>query len=229
MPLSGSRLPAAAWLFTNASPNERSMPMTSPVERISGPRIVSTSGKRPNGRTASLTETCPPVAGSCRYPLARSSARVAPTMSRAAILARGTPVALLTNGTVRLARGFASMIQTRSSRTAYCTLSRPTTSSAPASAAVCASIVASTRPTAWAAESRTRSRPECTPASSMCSMIPPMSTSPSQSRSASTSTSTASSRKRSTSAGRSAERPPSRPRLPVAVSSPIARRRSASS
>ena len=59
--------------------------------------------------------------------------------------------------------------------------------------------------------------PECTPASSMCSMTPPMSTSPVASRSASTSTSIASSRKRSISAGRSAESPPSRPRVPCAA------------
>ena len=64
--------------------------------------------------------------------------------ARAATFASGTPVALLTNGTVRLARGFASMTNTLPSFTAYCTLSRPTTSSAPASARVCCSIVCST-------------------------------------------------------------------------------------
>ena len=54
------------------------------------------------------------------------------------------------------------------------------------------------------------SRPECTPASSTCSMTPQTSTSPVESRRASTSTSTASSKKRSTSTGRSADTPPSR-------------------
>ena len=112
MPRSGRRLPAAAWLFANARPNVRSIPITSPVERISGPSTVSTVGKRSNGSTASFTATCPPAAGSGNTPVSRSSASVAPTMSRAATLASGTPVALLTNGTVRLARGFASMIQT---------------------------------------------------------------------------------------------------------------------
>ena len=38
----------------------------------------------------------------------RSCAIVAPTEMRAAALANGTPVALLTKGTVRDARGFAS-------------------------------------------------------------------------------------------------------------------------
>ena len=40
----------------NAMPKVRSMPMTSPVERISGPSSVSTSGKRLNGSTASLID-----------------------------------------------------------------------------------------------------------------------------------------------------------------------------
>ena len=49
--------PAAIWLLLNARPNDRSMPMTSPVERISGPRTVSTLGNRWNGSTASFTAT----------------------------------------------------------------------------------------------------------------------------------------------------------------------------
>ena len=89
--------------------------MTSPVERISGPKTASTPlpsvrRKRFQGRTASLTETPratpSPVAGS--NPSARSSAIVAPTEILAAAFANATPVALLTNGTVRDARGLAS-------------------------------------------------------------------------------------------------------------------------
>ena len=57
--------------------------------------------------------------------------------------------------------------------------------------------------------------PECTPASSTCSITPPMYTSPVWSRTASTSTSMASDRKRSISTGRSADSPPSRPSEPV--------------
>ena len=109
VPRSGSRSPADVWLLAKASPNVASMPMTSPVERISGPSRVSTSGKRLNGSTASLTDTWAPGAGGFSTPSARSSASVAPTITRAATLARGTPVALATNGTVRLARGLASI------------------------------------------------------------------------------------------------------------------------
>ena len=66
--------------------------------------------------------------------------------------------------------------------------------------------------------------PEWTPASSTCSITPPISTSPVASRIASTSTSVASARNRSISTGRSAERPPSLPRLPKPASSSIALR-----
>ena len=91
------------------------MPITSPVERISGPNTASTP--RPSlllnlfhGRTASFTEipfAIPsPLAG--RVPSSRREAIVSPTEILAAALANGTPVALETNGTVRDARGFAS-------------------------------------------------------------------------------------------------------------------------
>ena len=93
--------------------------MTSPVERISGPSRLSTTlpslvRKRLKGRTASLTDIGAwagirppsPVGGS--IPSARSSAMVAPSITRAAALAIGTPVALATKGTVREARGLAS-------------------------------------------------------------------------------------------------------------------------
>jgi hypothetical protein len=115
----GSAPYAAACDLANAVPNCSSMPMTSPVERISGPSRVSTvrpSGvrKRLNGMTASFTatgasagrSTASPAAGSS--PSSRSSLMVAPSMTRAAALASGTPVALETNGTVRDARGLAS-------------------------------------------------------------------------------------------------------------------------
>ena len=119
VPRSGSPPYAAAWLLANAVPKSSSMPITSPVERISGPSTESTTRpsrvrNRLNGSTASLTETgaCggrwvpSPSRGS--MPSARSSAIVVPSITRAAALASGTAVALLTNGTVRLARGLAS-------------------------------------------------------------------------------------------------------------------------
>ena len=105
IPAEGSRSPAAIWLFAKARPNVRSMPMTSPVERISGPSTESASGKRLKGSTASLTATCPDTGGGNR-PSRRSSASVEPSMTRAATFTSGTLVALATNGTVRLAVGW---------------------------------------------------------------------------------------------------------------------------
>ena len=78
--------------------------MTSPVERISGPSTGSAPGKRAKGSTAALTDTCP---RDCPWDRARSDT-LAPAVRRHAASTRFTPVALLTNGTVRDARGFAS-------------------------------------------------------------------------------------------------------------------------
>jgi hypothetical protein len=81
------------------------MPITSPVDFISGPSSVSTSGKRSKGITASLTDGAPGITVSVVRP---RSARVRPSMALVASLASGTPVALLTKGTVREARGLTS-------------------------------------------------------------------------------------------------------------------------
>ncbi len=67
---------------------------------------------------------------------------MAPTITRAATFTSGTPVALATNGTVRLARGLASITKTWLAFTAYCTLMSPTTWSASAMARVWVSITA---------------------------------------------------------------------------------------
>ena len=80
------------------------MPMTSPVERISGPRMVSAPGNLANGNTLSFTAVCRGTDASSTP----SSSSVLPTMSAAAIFASGRPVALDTKGTVRLARGLTS-------------------------------------------------------------------------------------------------------------------------
>ena len=80
------------------------MPMTSPVDFISGPRIGSASGNFANGNTDSLTEKNFGTRSRCRP----SSFSVLPVMTRAPIFASGTPVAFDTNGTVREARGFTS-------------------------------------------------------------------------------------------------------------------------
>ena len=88
----------------NADGKSSATPITSPVLFISGPSTVSVPLNRENGITASLTETWPVgIAG-------RSwSASFSPSISRQAIFAIGAPIALLTNGTVRDARGFASI------------------------------------------------------------------------------------------------------------------------
>ena len=52
----GRSMPAPSWALRKARGKLRSQPMTSPVERISGPSSGSTPGKRAKGRTASLTE-----------------------------------------------------------------------------------------------------------------------------------------------------------------------------
>jgi hypothetical protein len=54
VPLRGRREPAPSWLLSMASPKVRPAPITSPVDRISGPRMGSTPGNLLNGNTASL-------------------------------------------------------------------------------------------------------------------------------------------------------------------------------
>jgi hypothetical protein len=125
-------------------------------------------------------------------------------MIRAAALASGVAVALDTNGTVRDARGFASSTNSSSDTSAYCTLSSPRTPTPSAMAAVERRIRStSSRPSVIGGSAQAES-PECTPASSMCSITPPRYSSEPSYR-ASTSISTASSRNRSTSTGWSGE------------------------
>src|SRR5262249_52299295 len=102
------------------------------VERISGPKTLSTLGSLVKGKTASFTATPGRGSSSGRA----NSPSDTPVMTAAASLARGTPVALLTNGIVRDARGFTSSTQTTSFLIPYCTLINPTTPSAAASALV---------------------------------------------------------------------------------------------
>ncbi len=67
-------------------------------------------------------------------------------MRRAASRASGTPVALLTKGTVRDARGFTSSTYTTPSLIAYCTFMSPTTPSSRANFFVRSRISSSTSP-----------------------------------------------------------------------------------
>ena len=191
-PRVGRVAPAAAWALANAVGKSRAIPITSPVERISGPSRESAPANRSNGSTTSLTHTWPLLVSAGRS----RSARRSPSSTRQASLATGSPIALETNGTVREARGLASITYRPSSWIANCTLSSPTTPSAFAMPSVWARIWASiSSPSACGGSTQAES-PEWIPASSTCCMIPAIHTSvPSQI--ASTSTSIESSRKRS--------------------------------
>ena len=101
----GSFMPAASWLFANARAKSRSMPMTSPVERISGPRIVSTPANFANGNTPSLTDTWRGSISPSERRARRASCRPSPS-PRSSRAARRSPCD--TNGTVRDARGLTS-------------------------------------------------------------------------------------------------------------------------
>ncbi len=97
-------MPLASMALPNARAKVSAIPMTSPVDRISGPRMVSAPGNFAKGKTLSFTLVC---FGAARSWIPSSSS-VLPTMSSAATFARGRPVAFETKGTVRLARGLTS-------------------------------------------------------------------------------------------------------------------------
>ena len=78
--------------------------MTSPVERISGPRMMSTPWNLLKGKTDSLTAQYFGHSSAVKP----TSWRLLPAMTFAANLASGRPIALLTKGTVREARGLTS-------------------------------------------------------------------------------------------------------------------------
>src|SRR3954463_2703096 len=122
-PLSGKPFDAASWDFAKLAPKDSEIPITSPVERISGPRIGSVPANLLKGNTASFTDTYGGTISSSKP----TSARDSPIMTRAANDASGTPIAFDTKGIVRLARGFTSSTYTTLSRIAYCTLISPTT------------------------------------------------------------------------------------------------------
>ena len=99
------RVPGAVLRLGEGHAEDRSMPITSPVDLISGPRMVSTPGNLHEGEDRFLDRD---------VTAARSSSRAAELVERLADhdgrgeLASGTPVAFETNGTVRDARGFTS-------------------------------------------------------------------------------------------------------------------------
>src|SRR5213593_2375531 len=75
--------------------------MTSPVDRISGPRTVSTPGNLTKGKTDSLTA----MWGNSRPSHPSQGSSVSPSAARVAILASGSPIVFETKGTGREARG----------------------------------------------------------------------------------------------------------------------------
>ena len=163
-----------------------SMPITSPVDFISGPRMVSTEvpstvRNRLNGITASLT-AIGAVLGLGRRrrrsarsrPSARRSAMVAPSMTRAAALASGVAVALETNGTVREARGLASSTYSVSPASANWMLIKPADADPVGDrlGGARGSGRPPRRPRVIGGSAQAES-PEWMPASSMCSITPP--------------------------------------------------------
>ncbi len=106
-------------------------------------------------------------------PCRRSSSSVDPHITQVATFASGTPSTFEQNGTVRDARGFASSTWTTPPCTAYCTLMSPRTPRAAAIRSVYATTVATTSGGRVCGGITQAESPECTPASSMCSRIPP--------------------------------------------------------
>ena len=140
---------------------------------------MSTPGNLPKGSTASFTATWCMRSWPHQGPAAGRGGRRSiegsdsPSITRTATLARGTPVALPTKGTVRDARGLTSRQYTVPSLTANWALMRPRTPRASASRSIAvtmAVMVASS--SEWGGSTQAES-PEWTPASSMCSRIPP--------------------------------------------------------
>src|SRR5204862_7518203 len=95
LPSLGNTVPAANWLLANAIENRSLTPITSPIDRISGPNTISTPENLMNGNTASFTETCAGT-GSVVTPC---SASETPAITFAATFATGRPVAFATQGT----------------------------------------------------------------------------------------------------------------------------------
>ena len=92
--------------FAYAAGKSPATPMTSPVDFISGPEHRVGAREAPERHDRLLDAEARRARG---RRLGRSiSASFSPAMTRAATFASGTPVALLTNGTVRLARGLTS-------------------------------------------------------------------------------------------------------------------------
>ena len=101
----GKESPAAKTAFAKALPNESPVPITSPVDFISGPKIGSTPGNLLKGKTASFTCIFSGIISST----IPCSSKERPAIHLEAILAKEYPMHLETNGTVLEALGFTSI------------------------------------------------------------------------------------------------------------------------
>ena len=131
VPEIGKLVPLLICAFAKAIEKFLSIPITSPVDFISGPSIKSTPGNLAKGKTDSFTEICLGVENFSFLKLIFS-----PTITFVASFAIGIPVAFETNGTVRLALGFTSRMYISSSCMANWIFINPITFKAFASATV---------------------------------------------------------------------------------------------
>ena len=150
------------------------MPMTSPVDFISGPSAVSTSMSFTVENTGAFTATSG-RAGTSPLFQPRSASRW-PRMTRVARSTICTPVTLLRNGTVRDARGFTSSTWGTPRKTTNWMLQSPRISRARAMRTVWSTIRSRTGSERWRAGYAAIESPLCTPARSTCSMSPGMTT-----------------------------------------------------
>ena len=141
--------------------------IASPVDFISGPRSAA-SGKRSAGKIASFAHARVgfAVAGSFR------SAIFSPSISRQARSMIGMPVALAMNGTVREARGLASITHSSPSFSASWRLNRPRTSRPRVRAVASSRTLASMAAVIDGPGMTQAESPEWTPAGSTCSRMP---------------------------------------------------------
>ncbi len=179
VPARGSGAPAAACALANAVGKSRAMPITSPVERISGPSSESAPSKRSNGSTASLTRHVIAVA----QPLALAGqAQVGDALAEHDRGRRAWPAA--GRSPWRRTAPCARRAGWPRSRTARRSCDRRTARSAArrrrapsAISRVAARICSSMSSPSECGGSTQALSPECTPASSTCCMIPPIQTS----------------------------------------------------
>ena len=152
------------------SGSRRAMPITSPVDFISGPSSASAPWRRWNGSTASFTLTWPPLALARQVLVARAARRGSggrrPSRAARRSPSRRTAPCATRAGSPRSRTGG------RCRRAPNCTFSSPTTPSRSASSRVWRRTSSSISSPRLSGGSTQAESPECTPASSTCCMIP---------------------------------------------------------